>query len=588
MESEPITRVAETSARRWVQALEIRALRGISGYLRIDLESEPGQGPRCLLVSGDNGTGKSSIVDAFQLALQAELQGLRGRAVAQAARSLGATELPWVRAEMADGQVIERAVLYGPGEPGEDLRLWPTEAAAGFEKMPLVLRRTDILRFWATPAEQRQLVFVRYFRAGPGRFLELPHELATRLNAERIRAKTHRTETVRFLTLKARVPVGLIPQQVGDFDHWVDDYFFGGRDHVTHRRRKSPRLAPSVRAALADARESIRTLAAAEKAYQHAKILAVDHIEGDSELAEVLAEATKDVNRAFFHISPNSPVEAFSLKIGSGSAVGLEIMAQLTNGVEVDPALVLSEANRDLMAFLIFVAIARAAAGKGQARVLILDDVFQSTDGPIRVAAMDWVFTELVGWQFVLTVHDRLWREQLATLLGRHQIRYVGQEITRWSLESGPTLRSSAGDPAGGLRRSLEQGDTVSIAMESGRLLENVCDTLSWTFEVSIRRKQGDRYTLGQLWPPVRKVLRKTSLSDLADSIDVHLHLRNLLGAHYNQWAEGTSLAETRRLGEGVISLFFAVYCTDCQHWISAVGSDAWSCRCSALQLRRS
>lgn len=66
--------------------------------------------------------------------------------------------------------------------------------------------------------------------------------------------------------------------------------------------------------------------------------------------------------------------------------------------------------------------------------------------------------------------------------------------------------------------------------MDAGRLLENVCDTLSWTLGVSLTRRRDDRYTIGDLWPPVRKALRKTPVRPTTDEIDRYLHLRNLFG----------------------------------------------------------
>ncbi len=148
-------------------------------------------------------------------------------------------------------------------------------------------------------------------------------------------------------------------------------------------------------------------------------------------------------------------------------------------------------------------------------------------------------------------------------------------------------MRSSSADPAASVRKALREGSATSIAMEAGRLLEAICDTLSWTFSVSIVRKRADRYTIGDLWPAVRKELRKTNLAETAEEIDRYLLLRNLLGAHVNEWAEGASLTEVRRLGSSVVALLDATYCADCRQWIAPAGRDAWACRCRATVLAR-
>jgi hypothetical protein len=307
----------------------------------------------------------------------------------------------------------------------------------------------------------------------------------------------------------------------------------------------------------------------------------------DSELGAVLQEASADVTSAFRAISPTAAVKSIALALGEETTMQLAVRATLANGAEADPARILSEANRDLVAFLIFVAIAKASASRGQARVMLLDDVFQSVDAPIRVAALDYVVADLKGWQFVLTAHDRLWREQVLTILRRHNHPVASLEIAGWDPQHGPDVRATTGDVGGAVRAALEEGgDPVAIAVHAGRLVELISHHLSWTLPVSVTRRRDDRYTLNDVWPPVYSKLKKLTTAGPADEVERYLHLRNLLGAHVNEWADPTSLAETRRFGEAVLELLNAVRCTECSRWVeNSPEAHTYVCRCGATRV---
>jgi hypothetical protein len=381
---------------------------------------------------------------------------------------------------------------------------------------------------------------------------------------------------------RRRVPSGL-----ADFNDWVDRHFHGGRDRLTKRLRNFRRLPPDQWKAVDDARQSIKDLRAVDGQLKRAKGRA-SSVTGRPDLKAIFADASDEITRAFNAISPSASIEGFRMDVGGSSAVALDLKLVLSNGREADPRAVLSEANRDLIALLIFVAVAKAAADNGQARVLVLDDVFQSVDAPIRVAAVDYLLRDLKGWQFLVTAHDRLWREQLRTIFQRHGVPLADFEITDWTPEEGPAIRTGGSDPSYALRAAIDAGDPTAMAIHGGRLLEQVSDTLSWTLGVSVTRRRGDRYTLGDLWPPVFKVLKRTTLARPAEEIDRHLHLRNLLGAHANAWAEGVSVSEARRFAEAVLRLLAGARCPECTRWIEpAPIRHTWTCRCGATRVER-
>ena len=569
---------AVTPHRRYLSGVEINSFRGIPQHLDLTFAA-PGSGPAAVVILGDNGAGKSSIVDALQFALQYQLPGIRGKATAAAGRCGLTDALPRVVVRLSDGTNVERRVSY---DPDRDRFHVNSELPSGFARTPLVLRRADILRFWDTPAELRQMVFVHYFRPGQ-RPVELPQEREARLKAAQQRAKARRNESRRTLADCLKISPVEIPTEQTDFDAFVNTRLYGRSRGV--KTKKHARLPSDIYGAVVAMRTAMKELRQVKKEMDAPIRKETDPA---GELGAVLRDASADVTTAFRAISPSVAVASIRLTLGEETTMQLGVRATLANGAEANPARVLSEANRDLVAFLIFVAIAKASAARGQAQVMILDDVFQSIDGPIRVAALDYVVSELKGWQFIVTAHDRLWREQLLTILRRHNHPIASLEIAGWEPRYGPDVRATTGDVGAALRSSLEATDPAAIAVHAGRLVELIAHCLSWTLPVSVTRRRDDRYTLNDVWPPVYSKLKKLATGGAADDVERYLHLRNLLGAHINDWAAMTSLSETKRFGEAALKLLDAVRCTECFRWVEeSPEAHTYVCRCGATRLTK-
>jgi hypothetical protein len=305
-----------------------------------------------------------------------------------------------------------------------------------------------------------------------------------------------------------------------------------------------------------------------------------------------LVRASAGVTEAFKRISPaGAYVDQLVVTIGKPIPVALTIDVKLASGSTTAPEMLLSEASLDLLAFLYYIMLAKESALLGQAKLLVIDDVLQSIDATIRVLAAEYVLEEFKDWQLVFTVHDRLWAEQLRQMMQSRGHRFVEYDVLRWHPTTGPVLSTGSGELDVPLRKALSGGSPQGVCLHAAVLLERLCSELSYALPISITRRRGDRYTLGDLWPGVYKVLSKTTCAAVATDVERWLHLRNLAGAHYNEWALSLSAHEARQFGEAVLALLGSVRCETCQRWVQrlevAGGDAAWACRCGAKRIER-
>ena len=137
-----------------VNELEVCGFRGISSRLLVDFRP-PGSDAASMMISGDNGTGKSSIVDALEFALQGRL--LRNRLIRALSASSGSC---WTEVRFSDGTTLRREANDSPGVPHPD-----------YGVSPFVIRRADIEEFWSMPPRLRLRAFRQYLRpqAPPGK-----------------------------------------------------------------------------------------------------------------------------------------------------------------------------------------------------------------------------------------------------------------------------------------------------------------------------------------------------------------------------------------------------------------------------------
>jgi recombinational DNA repair ATPase RecF len=557
-----------------VTSLRVSNYRGISGELYVDFLDQKEKACSCLLL-GDNGVGKSSIVSSIEFGCQNRIsrQPIAITSASPQAINLaqGAREAE-VEVQFNDNTSSSRRVVRS----GKDIISQGTTVAKPFGLAPMSLQRADIIRFLNTAPAERGRLFVEYFGQSNSSSIE------TRTSGLRERlALLKRQRRDLMAELAGVTESGNIPANQENFERLLRLTYFEGltrRQWEKKYHKSAPREANKFSSQYSELSTAIRRVN-----------LEVKSSTADSNnyqirvrrLSVLLGDVGTPMTQALHRVTDADWVTYVNVFFGRLSAVSIELLVSLASGQEVTPESIFSEGIQDLVAVLFFLELAQAATLRGQARILILDDIMQSVDSTIRLNLLDYIVDRFKGWQLFITVHDQLWRGQVVQLFRSKGFQFVEREIRTWTPENGPQLRTVQFDDRNPLRSALDDGSISLISAAAGRLLEQISDTLSWTFPISVTRRNGDRYTLADLWPPVSKKLKTTGAASVAEEVDRWLHLRNLMGAHYNDWAESLSQSDADSFAKSIFALYSAVHCDSCGQWVRNNGySTVFTCRC--------
>jgi energy-coupling factor transporter ATP-binding protein EcfA2 len=563
-----------------VSKVNLRHFRGSPGDLSLDLA--PNGRSLSAIILGDNGSGKSTIADSIEFALQGRI----GRSIAfdgslaPSAKSFATADLAEVTVTLNnDTSISRRLESKSSGRLGVDIE----HVRPGFRLAPISLKRQDILRFLDTGAMARGHVFFDYFPVNASEMAIRPEEFQARLDDEDYELRIRRTSLSEALGAELDVE----PQELANRDNLetvVKNKILNGQSIAQAKRDgRWDQVPESVRESVTGLMQTQKRLRAIKNEKSRG-IMTKNPVLYRAQAA-ILSEALGGIGdlltSAFMEITSASYVSRIDVIFGGSGPVSLDIIVKLSSGIICFPQQVFSEGYRDLLAILFFLAVAKRACEKGQARVLILDDIFQSVDSGIRSGTVEYILREFHDWQLLFTVHDRLWFEQLTAALKRHQHKFIPLELKRWRFDTG-IVASTPGDFRSNLNHQLSSGDPVGICGAAGLLLEQASDQLSWRLGTSIKRAKQDKYTLGALWPGIAKDLRRKGLREIVDRIDRLYVLRNLAGAHFNEWAGTLSREEAENFGEAVLDLVNSTWCSACNDWVSSQG-EALRCHCGLL-----
>lgn len=505
-----------------VQRVEMQNFRGVGGYLQLDLSNGDNLAP--ILLFGDNGSGKSSLVDALEFGLRGRLsrRGVGGLKQRREVRNLSVPGIPGVLLALSDGTHVRRG--GGIKDTEEPDRL--AQIVDGFEYCPVVIRRHDVESFWTIPSRQRQQFFFDYLREpGGGNLATLEAEQQQKLWRAQEKLQNAKRRLQRAIGAHESLPMTYNETLAFFHNTLLPRYGQGQR-----RKRRLPKRTYNAFLEFQGALQKTESIAA-QAGEDAAAILP------EQQLRQVLATVSGRVSDDFSQVARKDWINEVVLQLDEQD--GLDIWVALSSGRRVEPTQVLNEAALDVLALLILVEVHHQCSELGQRKLIVLDDVFQSVDSIHRVRCLEHVIERLRGWQVIMTLHDRLWLELARSAIQRKAhgpARII--EVRDWRHGHPPVLRVAGNGPASQLEQMLSEAvEPSALVGVSGRTLEQLCDRLSITLGTSVTRRREDKYTLGDLWPGVLKTLRKANLEDLtraAETVDMYLALRNIAGAHYN------------------------------------------------------
>lgn len=596
-----------------IKSIEILHFRGIPNKLFVDFTDKKGK-PVSTIITGDNGVGKSSILDAIEYNLQGRLYREPLKVTSESRMPLSLKFKPFngcnTIIELEDKGRTERF------ERGIDV-LW-TEGKTGFSTdnkyihkafsmCPVVLRRNDIFSFGIIPKEKRQILFFSFLYQN---FLKIEDAIEhwihwegdqhlTQLKDEFIKLKQERRELVEKLSIILNVDLKEIPfgeelklrsfiLQIKGKDYFNNipkDKYKKGLPINLRKRLKVYRLFKEIANINTDIIDTKKTLNEALNPDVYGL-----KISGRREKnAELIKSTEQMLTESFKKVSNLDFINEIHLELGEQTNASFEISIKLKNGRWTTPQQVFSEANYDLMVLLLYLSIIRVSTENGQAKVLILDDVLQSVDSVIRAKFIDYVLTVCHEWQLIVSCHDDLWKQQLNFLFHQHGVQVKQLKLVNWNFEKGPeVIDESKVNAVATLQQAILTNNKQIIASQAGLTLELLCQKLSVSLSVSIHRKANDKYTIGDLWPGIKAKLKKVSvLQSLLDDIDRELIARNMLGCHANEFALSMSDSEIMSFANNILKFYQMVYCQECQQWISlpALQCDIVAeCACRKIQ----
>ncbi|MGC4808429.1 AAA family ATPase [Micromonospora sp. DT233] len=538
------------------------------------------------IIFGENGVGKSTITDAIEFALQGRL----GRStnfdspLGPALRSIASNHPPVAAVELTDGTTIRRTARDSPGNV---LMAEPTDVRPGFRLAPITIKRSDILQFLDTEALERGSTLLDYFPADAESLALRPADEIHRAKAEmtelRIKRQSYASELADALKAKPDDLLAAdsfkryIRQKILGGISWEDFELTNGWDDIPERTR-------FLIAALGKTHNELRQRK--KIVNRPAQILnPIKYNAQTVQLRSALEEVGAELTSALARIGHDYPLSRIDVVFGESGPLSLDIVVRLNNGTNCFPQQLFSEAYRDLIALLFFVSVAKKASLRGQARILILDDVLQSVDATIRHAFMDYLLDEFPDWQLIVTVHDRLWREQLRDLFHAHDHSFIEHRIESWSFEGGLSFSKPNSDLlTRDLRALVGTAEPRTLSAIAGQVLEAICDQLTRRLHILVPRKDGDRYTLGDLWPTVCVYLDGTSVSHLVQRINTYKSLRNIT-VHSDSASLALTSVDARGFAQSVLQLYESVHCSTCGSWLRAKRQPA--CQCGRVSLQR-
>jgi len=306
-----------------------------------------------------------------------------------------------------------------------------------------------------------------------------------------------------------------------------------------------------------------------------------------SAVRDTLRAVSDIADRVFAQIHPDEAVGGPRLGVREATRGSVTLEAEF-EGSRENPLLHFSESHLDTLGLSLFLAMRRYEADTSPSfRLLVLDDILHSIDADHRARVVEMIRNEFGDHQLIVTTHDldlyKRMRESLdssATCI----------RIVNWDLDHGPVLATGTSTDLDLIadRKLVKNTCQEHLSAAAGRMFERICWQLCERLEVPVPLKTNGLYTIGSMWPPLMKRLRKKVIGfkdthpGLLDAVDNSRWVRNKCGAHDIESAISVTPAEARGFAESVYSLYEATHCKSCGSYIRKLAASEYRCRCAS------
>jgi len=308
---------------------------------------------------------------------------------------------------------------------------------------------------------------------------------------------------------------------------------------------------------------------------------------------QLLDQIATHADRYFQNVHPGENIGSPALKVTDRGTASIDLTC-VFHKKSGDPRGCYSEGHVDSLGLCIFLAIRRFHhSHDSDLSLLVLDDVLHSVDGEHRMATAKLILKEFSDHQIVITTHDPLWFENLKAVASAAARTFSYHRIAGWSLTTGPVWGDHLSDYEWLTSDESLTAMPADRVIKAGRLLEqmlqHLCDGLSVPVPFSLR----GRYTLDPLWTSFLPKAKKNkefyaAAGPQLDKIEELRGLRNLVGAHYNEWANYLTANESKELTDAIVTLRDRVYCPKCNEFIKRIAGleGVWSCKGEHLRFK--
>lgn len=295
-------------------------------------------------------------------------------------------------------------------------------------------------------------------------------------------------------------------------------------------------------------------------------------------------QVTSTADKYFQQIHPGEKIGAPSLEVTQRGTGSLSLTGEFY-GRRGDPRGHYSEGHLDSLGLCLFLAMRRLHHDRHpELNLLVLDDVLHSVDGEHRRRTAKLIVAEFSDHQIIITTHDPLWFEYLKVATrGRS---FLQRRVLSWTIDDGPRISDYVADYEWLISTEGQGAAAATRIITAGRLLEESLQNLCNNLEVPVPYRLRGDYSIDPLWINFVKVA-KTNAEFYAvaqgpiQKIDELRLLRNLVGAHWNEWAQQLTPSEADEFCEVVLELRGLVYCDNCGEFIQRIGQldGVWSCK---------